>query len=76
LSLDAARLFADSREAEGQDPVRKMDNGSPEVLKLILEGLPDQREALSKPHRREVQKASSDSVWFDGRQPVLPACSV
>jgi hypothetical protein len=45
-----------------------MDNGSPEVLKLILEGLPDQREALSKPHRREVQKASSDSVWFDGRQ--------
>jgi hypothetical protein len=29
------------------------------------------REASNKPHRREVQEASSDSVWFGGRQPVL-----
>jgi hypothetical protein len=27
--------------------------------------------ASNKPHRREVQEASSDSVWLDGRQPVL-----
>jgi hypothetical protein len=29
--------------------------------------------ASYKPHRREVQEASSGSGGFDGRQPVLPA---
>jgi hypothetical protein len=33
------------------------------------------KQASYKPHRREVQEASGDSVWLDGRQPVLPPSS-
>jgi hypothetical protein len=35
LSLVASRLFQTPGKAEGKDPVRKMDNGSPEVLESI-----------------------------------------
>jgi hypothetical protein len=35
LRLAASRLFRTPVKAEGQDPIRKMDNGSPEVLESI-----------------------------------------
>jgi hypothetical protein len=35
LSLVFLQALRDSRKGEGQDPVSKMDNGSPEVLELI-----------------------------------------
>jgi hypothetical protein len=35
LSLVSCQALPDSRDAEGQDPVRKMDNGSPEAVESI-----------------------------------------
>jgi hypothetical protein len=35
LSLGCVQALPDSRECGGQDPVRKMDNGRPEVLQSI-----------------------------------------
>jgi hypothetical protein len=51
--------------AEGQDPVRKMDNGSPGVLESILEASSGRchlgrQGLLQSPTGVEVQEASSD----------------